>query len=179
VIIETVQCLVLHCSRCDQPLIDTDETDAVIHFADVEAIKDVFPADRPKRDMDGWRRLGDRFLCQHCTAFDEGTARWVELPPLRAADAARVLRAQAGYAQTPKLTEPSWPVGMTVTQFLAVLDDIRDRVAVADSFEGWVEYLMPDSLDNGVRFDVRAGYRVGNSQGQGGFRMIQGDGETP
>ncbi|TDD97582.1 hypothetical protein [Actinomadura rubrisoli] len=61
---------------------------------------------------------------------------------------------------------------MARDQLLAVIDDIRTRVANGDSFEGSIEYLMPENPGGGVDFDVRAGYRIGNSMGQGGFRLI-------
>lgn len=64
------------------------------------------------------------------------------------------------------------PVPMSKDQLLAVLDDIRAHVAANDSFEGSIEYLMPEEPGEGVDFDVRAGYRIGNSVGQGGFRLI-------
>ena len=63
------------------------------------------------------------------------------------------------------------PRGMTKAELLDVLDDIRARVDAGDSFEGWINWTMP-SDDNLHQFDVAAGYRVGNLQGQGGFRMI-------
>jgi hypothetical protein len=70
--------------------------------------------------------------------------------------------------------EPAAPgsVGMSVEQFLEVLDDVRARVAAGDSFEGHIEYLMPENPADGVAFDVRARYRVGNSMGQGGVRFV-------
>jgi hypothetical protein len=70
------------------------------------------------------------------------------------------------------------PVPMSKDQLLAVLDDIRAHVAANDSFEGSLEYLMPEEPTEGVNFDVRAGYRIGNSMGQGSFRLIAGP-DTP
>jgi hypothetical protein len=63
---------------------------------------------------------------------------------------------------------------------LMLLDDIRAHVEADDSFEGFVEYTMPwseeigDPMTDGpdTNFRVRASYRIGNSQGQGGMRMI-------
>jgi hypothetical protein len=63
---------------------------------------------------------------------------------------------------------------MSKDQFLAVLDDIRSRVAAADSWEGSLQYTIPEEPGDGIDFDVAAGYRIGNSLGQGGFRLIAG-----
>ena len=53
-----------------------------------------------------------------------------------------------------------------------------------DSFEGSIEYVMPDVPDWAMRGDprpddfvpvdvlMRCSYRVGNSQGQGGLRIV-------
>lgn len=65
------------------------------------------------------------------------------------------------------------PVNMSHEDLLAVLDDIRSRVAQGDSFEGHIEWLLPEDDDAPARsFDVQASYRVGNTMGQGGMRMI-------
>jgi hypothetical protein len=63
------------------------------------------------------------------------------------------------------------PVPMTKDELLAVLDDMRERVAAGDSFEGFLNYLIPDEPDK-AEFAVEARYRVGNLDGQGGMRMI-------
>jgi hypothetical protein len=68
----------------------------------------------------------------------------------------------------------SAPIGMSKDELLTVLDDIRGRVAVGDSFEGHIEYLTPEDPESDADFDVRAGYRIGNPQGQGSFRLIEG-----
>jgi len=97
---------------------------------------------------------------------------------------------------------PNFPVPCSRETLLAVLDDIRAHVAAGDSFEGSLEYLMPypepcpvcntrvieggepdpdckvcggkGEIDHpaDVDFLLRAAYRVGNLQGQGGMRMI-------
>jgi len=72
------------------------------------------------------------------------------------------------------------PEPVSKETLLAVLDDIRAHVEASDSFEGYLEYSLPWSEEigdpatdgEGVDFRVKAGYRIGNSQGQGGFRMI-------
>jgi hypothetical protein len=56
--------------------------------------------------------------------------------------------------------------------FVALLDDVRQRVASGDSFEGSLSYEFPWDGDEPKGFRVRASYRIGNSEGQGGMRMI-------
>ena len=98
------------------------------------------------------------------------------------------------------------PVPKTRDELLAILDDMRAVVAADDSMEGSIEYLIPvpeqcgrcdgsgvflgtpcQHCDgSGMYFDpdlkdaefvVRASYRVGNSMGQGGVRLV-GDTST-
>jgi hypothetical protein len=64
------------------------------------------------------------------------------------------------------------PVPMSQETFVAILEDITAHVQAGDSFEGFIEYLMPESVEEGKDFAVRASYRIGNLQGQGGMRMI-------
>jgi hypothetical protein len=67
------------------------------------------------------------------------------------------------------------PEPMTRTQLLEVLDDIRKRVELGDSYEGSIEYLMPGpeaEEDLSVEFMVMGAWRYGNLQGQGGMRMV-------
>lgn len=68
------------------------------------------------------------------------------------------------------------PIGMTQEQLVHLLQDITQAIEHGDSFEGNLEYLMPDEKDYeanpGVQFMVRGAYRVGNSMGQGGMRFI-------
>lgn len=72
---------------------------------------------------------------------------------------------------------PEAYVPMTRDQLVQVLEDMLDVVRDGDSFEGSIEYLMPEpeDFDKGVEFRVMAAYRVGNSMGQGGMRLIRGD----
>ena len=72
------------------------------------------------------------------------------------------------------------PVPCSKETLLALLDDIRHHVEHDDSFEGYLEYGFPWSTEIGdaetdgedVQFRVKAGYRIGNSMGQGGFRTV-------
>lgn len=68
---------------------------------------------------------------------------------------------------------PNFPVPATKEELLGILDDMRARVESGDSFEGSVEYLMPEPGDPPeAQFRVRAAWRVGNTMGQGGMRMV-------
>jgi hypothetical protein len=68
----------------------------------------------------------------------------------------------------------------TREQLLTTIDDLRAQVANGDSFEGSLQYAFPwdkemgDPITDptGPGFRVRASYRVGNSMGQGGIRMV-------
>jgi hypothetical protein len=76
------------------------------------------------------------------------------------------------------------PEAMDRAQLAALLRDMAERVEAGDSFEGNLQYLMPDDPDEWpdglpdgfpdptADFWVTGGYRIGNLQGQGGFRMI-------
>lgn len=58
---------------------------------------------------------------------------------------------------------------MSRDDLVAILDDIRQRVATGDSFEGNLQYLISDGDHP---YDVAAAYRVGNRMGQGGMTLI-------
>lgn len=72
------------------------------------------------------------------------------------------------------------PVYMSKNDLLAVLDDMRAQIAADESFEGSMSYEFPwntfcdpvDTDDPEGGFRVRAAYRIGNSMGQGGMRMV-------
>lgn len=60
---------------------------------------------------------------------------------------------------------------MSREELLALLDDLRERVAKGDSLEGHIQYLLAD-IDAEHPYDVAAMYRVGNSMGQGGCVLV-------
>ena len=74
--------------------------------------------------------------------------------------------------EPPKLTRLKM-VPMSKNELVAVLDDIVAHVKSGDSFEGFLNYLMPDveEMEKGVEFVVEARYRIGNLMGQGGMRI--------
>ena len=59
---------------------------------------------------------------------------------------------------------------MSRSELLSLLDDIRERVAAGDSFEGKLQYLLGTDADK--PFEVSALYRIGNRLGQGSTRLI-------
>lgn len=72
------------------------------------------------------------------------------------------------------------PVGIEKAGLLAILDNIRAGVESGDTLEGSIEFLQPyppnDQDDETALpqpdFMVMASYRIGNTMGQGGLRMI-------
>lgn len=57
-------------------------------------------------------------------------------------------------------------------EFVGVLQEVVRRVEAGDSLEGFIEYALPDEGDGPDGFRVRARFRVGNLQGQGGMRIV-------
>jgi hypothetical protein len=172
-ILEPTTGVILHCSRCNTPMTNDDE--APVSWKDRDTVSDMFHD--AVGEVYGWRQFGDRIVCEKCQTTD-ATGNPCERPdPLPAGEEDRVLRAQMRYLIEPGPANPPRRVGMSVAAMLHLLDDIRARVADGDSFEGFIEYLMPEKPSETRVFDVRAGYRIGNSMGQGGFRLIEGEDE--
>lgn len=53
--------------------------------------------------------------------------------------------------------------------FLTLLADIRARVAGGDSFEGRLSYELVGPKE----WEVNCAYRIGNENGQGGWRITE------
>lgn len=76
------------------------------------------------------------------------------------------------------------PIESTYAFVAELLRDMSEHVALGDSFEGSIEYSMPDvpdwaqlgepAPDGWVPAEVlvRCAYRVGNREGQGGYRIV-------
>jgi len=76
------------------------------------------------------------------------------------------------------------PVPSTYVEVAAILQNMAAHVEAGDSFEGSIEYSMPDVPEWAQRGEpepegweqpevlVRAAYRIGNLDGQGGYRII-------
>jgi hypothetical protein len=76
------------------------------------------------------------------------------------------------------------PIPTTYAYVAAVLREMAACVEAGDSFEGSIEYLLPDVPDHVMRGEpkpddyeevevlMRCAYRVGNSMGQGGMRIF-------
>jgi hypothetical protein len=63
---------------------------------------------------------------------------------------------------------------MTSETLAAVLRHMAERVEKHDSFEGSIQYLMPttENVPDDTYTLVQASYRIGNTDGQGGVRLI-------
>jgi hypothetical protein len=62
---------------------------------------------------------------------------------------------------------------MSHEDLVALLSDVAQRVRTGDSFEGFIQWLLPEDRDAPARsFDVLARYRIGNTMGQGGMRIV-------
>jgi hypothetical protein len=65
------------------------------------------------------------------------------------------------------------PEPMTKAQMVELFTDLLMRIDLGDSWEGFVEWNMPDpDVDADVVAMVVARYRIGNREGQGGMRFI-------
>jgi len=70
------------------------------------------------------------------------------------------------------------PVPMTQAELVEVLEDILSLVKEGDSYEGNISWQMPNmgpgipDPPREVYAEVKAVYRMGNSMGQGGVRMV-------
>lgn len=64
------------------------------------------------------------------------------------------------------------PLEMSYEQLAALLEDMAHRARVGDSYEGHIEYLMPEEDGGPDKVLVRGAYRIGNTEGQGGMRLI-------
>ena len=64
------------------------------------------------------------------------------------------------------------PVGVTHDELESILTDMLERVKARDSFGGFIEYDALAEVPEGKDFLARASWRVGNSQGQGGMRLV-------
>ena len=62
---------------------------------------------------------------------------------------------------------------MSKDGLLDLIDVIRNRVELNDSYEGILEYTMPGPGDpEDAEFMVRARFRIGNLNGQGGMQIV-------
>lgn len=65
------------------------------------------------------------------------------------------------------------PEYMTKNELLLILEDITNTVHSNDSFGGFIEFdAMDPNIPDDKTFAVKASYRIGNSFGQGGIRMV-------
>jgi hypothetical protein len=99
-VLETVTRVILHCSRCNAPFKDDDDYDSIV-FWEKQELNEAFSTDFSEwDDVQGWIRLGDRYLCFGCWHYDEEddeNEKRIEKPPLSAVDADKVIRDQIPY----------------------------------------------------------------------------------
>lgn len=101
---------------------------------------------------------------------------WKQSPSLLVYDLASEvdhLRVQAA-----SLDRSHKPEIVTYDQLADLLLDLAQRVRTGDSFEGFIEYLMPEEGGGPQAVNIRAAFRVGNRAGQGGMRFygfMEGD----
>jgi len=92
----------------------------------------------------------------------------------------RVMRIDAQY-RWPGVwgDEPDRPASppsrrMHADELAALLTDMAARIPAGDSFGGYINYEVADGPAH--EFDVEGAYRIGNTMGQGGMRVIRGEG---
>jgi hypothetical protein len=93
-IVEPVVSVILHCSRCNTPLLGS-QTDTPAYWDTPESIAETFQRAAGK-DVCGWRRVGDRYLCEDCHTVHAGQV--VEKSPPRPVEQATTQRMQHRYA---------------------------------------------------------------------------------
>lgn len=103
-ILESVVCVVLHCSRCNVAFRDDSDDDysGTAHWDNPEAIAEQF--NNEHNEYGGWRRFDDRYVCSDCQVSHGDSAGFADDPnareaeePLPALEADKVTRTQAGY----------------------------------------------------------------------------------
>lgn len=104
-ITEAVIRVVLHCSRCNTRFTDDFDDDNTLILWDPKELEETFPADShlPDDDAGGWKRLGDRVLCEDCWTYDDTADEPVEKPPLPAVEDAKLNRERAAYTSVEAL----------------------------------------------------------------------------
>jgi len=140
-ILEPVVWVILHCDRCNFPY--RDEDDHAVGWHGAHAITKAFDENS---DVSGWRRFGDRHVCEPCQIETGGTATkpgtFSENPePFRAIDAALVVRAQSLYdAGMLETLSPTMVRGWLEEQPPSALRDALIsalEMAFKDGLEGW------------------------------------------
>jgi hypothetical protein len=61
---------------------------------------------------------------------------------------------------------------MKTEQLVATLREMADKIAAGDSSVGNISYTFPTDEMPQDDYDVKGAYRIGNSYGQGGLRII-------
>jgi hypothetical protein len=162
-ILETVVCQVLHCSRCNTPFRDDvdDDYSGTTHWDNGEDIAEQFA--KGLGEYGGWRCFGDRYVCSGCQISngygDDPDAR--EVPePLPPADADKVTRQQLAYAQAQQhivaLDADSWTIKHPLSCRPNLFDCPVNKAAERDLTEPPVVVgRFVCDLDENGRFAIR------------------------
>lgn len=105
-ITEAVIRVILHCSRCNTRFTDDFDDDNTLVLWDPKELAETFPAEShlPDDDACGWKRIGDRVLCEDCWTFDDTDDEApAEKAPLSAVEDAKLNRERAGYTSASAL----------------------------------------------------------------------------
>lgn len=124
----------------------------------IQAIIDAHPKHEFFGYIEEWMQLGYR-----------------ELPRRHAVQGRQVMTVAAVWPDEAPQTRR--PARMKPEALAGVLADMSNRVGQGDSFDGNITYES-DYEGGTPELLVTAAYRVGNRMGQGGMRIIEGDGPT-
>ncbi len=61
---------------------------------------------------------------------------------------------------------------LTTQELVDLLTDMTNRIKVGDSFEGSIEYTCMEEDLGKDEWRVAGCYKIGNSEGQGGMRLL-------
>lgn len=114
-----------------------------------------------------------------CLQAQEALYWWARQRGLRLDDKTigDMLRIAAPYLRACESARGNLPVGSTYDVVATMLRNLSELVASGDSYEGSIEWTMPvmpehETHDEQPEVMVRAVFRVGNTQGQGGVQII-------
>lgn len=95
--LESVVCVILHCSRCNDWM-RNDESESPVHWDSPAEVDREFNREG-LINVFGWRRFKNRYICYDCQSFDDESGDPIENPaPLSAAEVDEIAREQASYA---------------------------------------------------------------------------------
>jgi hypothetical protein len=119
----------------------------------IQAIIDAHPGHKFTGHIEEWLEVGYR-----------------ELPRRHVVQDRQVVTVEAMWPREYK------PKRMHADNLAALLTDVAARIPAGDSFGGYINYEVADGPAH--EFDVEGAYRIGNTMGQGGMRVIRGEEPT-